>query len=252
MMQILYHAIQALINHPFLHIVRGRGDQARRPPSFLQHTVDQALLHSSWIAKIISLCEKKNFRLNDPFLAHLASVGATALMFFLDSGDAQLVAQADFGFKTCYRFVQRLSTTWPHLQNTVQKLDILQSSRQHRTSESSTSSACSVQATLLWRLLDYSSSTAPTPPHETFTGTVELGTNTQFLSPLDSVDTEPVDCTTFDTHQRSASVQAAADVSAERIANAKPLDEFNIFSADMFGDFQATSFDPGFWSDFRL
>jgi hypothetical protein len=39
MMQILYHAIQALINHPLLHIVRTCGDRERTPPSFLQHTV---------------------------------------------------------------------------------------------------------------------------------------------------------------------------------------------------------------------
>lgn len=252
MIQILYHVIQALINHPLLHIVRKRGDRAKRPPSFLQHTVDQTLLHSSWIAKIIRPCEDEGFGLNDPFVTHLTSVAAATLMFFLDSSDDQLASQATFGFNTCYAFVKKLSKQWPHLRNTIQKLDVLQTSRSQQPTMGGRSYTRSVQATLLWSLLDYSSSTTPTPIQETSSGTVELNAGTQFLSPLDSMQTQPMSCTPVNKSQSTRDGHTATDTNPDETMDANAFNESDIFGVDMFADFEANGVDAGFWTDFRL
>lgn len=119
MMQFLYHAVQVLINHPFLHLAKRREDHTIRPPSFLQHTFDQMLLHSSWVTNCIDLCDEKNFEINDPFIAHLASVTATGYLFSLNADNLDLAQQARRGFDTCYSFIERLTAVWAHLNNTV-------------------------------------------------------------------------------------------------------------------------------------
>lgn len=251
-MQILYHAIQAMINHPFLHIVRETEEQPKQPPSFLQHTVDQTLLHSSWIAKFIGLCDEKGFELHDPFIAHLASVAATVFMFFLDSSDHQLASQSIHGFNTCYCFVKKASGRWPHLQNTVHKLDILQTTRGQRSSTGAHSYTRSGQSTLLWSLLDYSSSTAPNSPQNASSGVIELNAGTQFLSPLNSMDTQPTDRASSLEKQPLAGAQPEEGAGTEAVIDAGTFNHLDIFNPNMFHDFQATSFDAGFWTDFRL
>lgn len=252
LMQILYHAIQVLINHPFLHIVRSPGDHTKRPPSFLQHTVDQTLLHASWIAKFIGLCEEKEFELKDPFISHLGAVAATALMFFIDSNDEQLASQATFGFDTCYAFVQKASMWWPHLRNTVQKLDVLQASRNQQPSTIGQPHSRSAQTTLLWSLLDYSSSTVPIPLRNMSSGVIELSARTQFLSPLDSVHSQRMSGASPREDQPLASIRPGTDGNADAVLNANPFDDLDIFNPDMFVDFQAPAFDNGFWTDFGL
>jgi len=118
-MQFLYHAVQVLINHPFLHLTKRRQDCGFQPPSFLQHTVDQMILHSSWVISFIKLCDEKNFRINDPFVAHLVSITATGYLFSSNASDADLAQRSHDGFDLCYGFVKQSSIVWTHLKNTV-------------------------------------------------------------------------------------------------------------------------------------
>ncbi|KAJ4288651.1 hypothetical protein N0V90_011888 [Kalmusia sp. IMI 367209] len=243
-MQILIHTIQALIHHPFLHIINRRNNNTRRPPSFLQHTVDQALLHSSWVAKFIKFCAEKEFEINDPFIAHLASIAATVLMFFFDASDPSLTEQTAHGFETCYEFVQRMSKSWPHLANTIHKLDTLQRSRKPRFTPDS-----SVQASLLWSLFDYSSSTTPATSQDLPEPTVELNVNTQFLSSLDSIRTDrdkPRNQEQGFLPQETTHAQQSLPY-----IDASGFDQpFDIFNADWFTDMNMHDLGHGFWNDF--
>lgn len=117
--QILFHAVQAIINHPVLHIAGISKSQHRRPPSFLQHAVDELFQHSGWVKKLIDLGAEKDFVLKDPFIAYIAAIVATGYMFFINSNDAPLARQAEYGFDTCYGFVNDFTKLWPHLTNTV-------------------------------------------------------------------------------------------------------------------------------------
>ncbi|GKT99607.1 unnamed protein product [Fusarium langsethiae] len=48
--QITAHATQALLNHPFIHLVTlRRANRPSQPRLFLQQTVDQAMFHSAWV-----------------------------------------------------------------------------------------------------------------------------------------------------------------------------------------------------------
>lgn len=118
-MQLMYHAVQALIHHPLIHVARTNRCLNARSPSFLQRTVDQLILHSNWVTKFIDLCTEKDFVVNDPFLAHLTAIVATCYMFFLNSDEPVLARKARQGLDTCYDFVNRFTQDWNHIKYTV-------------------------------------------------------------------------------------------------------------------------------------
>ena len=121
-LQILYHAIQAVLHHPFLHLARPQKEKDFRPPTFLQHTIDQVLLHSGWTIKLINLSVEKHIVADDPFLAYIVGIVATCYMFFTKTPDPGLSEEAQQNFATCFDFVESCAKRWPHLENTVSKL----------------------------------------------------------------------------------------------------------------------------------
>ncbi len=128
--QCLFHTIHCTLNHPFLHVARIHGRQRRlRSPSFLQHGTDQAILHSTWVVHIISLCEMKGFAIFDPFIGHLVAVIATAWFFFRFSKDGPLAVKASEDFERLRRFVEKMAAEHSHLENTVKSSCVFRMSR---------------------------------------------------------------------------------------------------------------------------
>lgn len=117
--QCLYHTIHCTLNHPFLHVLRIHGRQRLRSPSFLQHATDQAILHSAWVVRIISLAQERDFALHDPFIGHLASIIATAQFFLRFSKDEALATKASRDFDQLCHFVENMAHDHPHLRHTV-------------------------------------------------------------------------------------------------------------------------------------
>ena len=115
----IYHTIHSTLNHPFLHITRIHGRQKLQSPSFLQHTTDQAILHSAWIIRTIDMCRDKGFPIFDPYIGHLVSMIATVFFFLRFSRDETLAAKASKDFERCLEFVEHMASDHPHLANTV-------------------------------------------------------------------------------------------------------------------------------------
>lgn len=118
-MQMVYHVIQCILHHPFLHLAEIHRRQRLRSPSFLQHATDQAILHSAWVIRILDLCMDHNFPVYDPFVGHLAAMTATVLFFLRFSRDGSLATKAAKDFEVCQRFVDRMADENAHLQHTV-------------------------------------------------------------------------------------------------------------------------------------
>ncbi|KAF2227059.1 hypothetical protein BDZ85DRAFT_57917 [Elsinoe ampelina] len=118
-MQLLFHGIQALINHPLLHLVEQRREACFRPPSFSQHTSDQARLHAGWIIHLIRAAAAKDFELHDPFLAFIAATTATVYLFWTFDKDKKAAEDALISFRTCVDFVRSKAEGESHLRFTV-------------------------------------------------------------------------------------------------------------------------------------
>ena len=118
-MQFLFHAIQALANHPLIHITRIGGDMGFHPPSFSQQTADQARLHAGWVSRLVRACHEKNFQIFDPFIGHLVAAVSTVQLFFMDDRSSQAANEAMDCHRTCEAFLKTMAESWPQLRNTV-------------------------------------------------------------------------------------------------------------------------------------
>lgn len=121
-MQWLYHGLQTLIHHPFLHLTRRRSLDAVTPVSFQQHSVDHVLLHSRWVLNFVNLSTDKQLSINDPFIGHVVAVTATAFFTFFKVKESDLQQQAQTGFDKCCKFIEGQTLEWPHLKYTVREL----------------------------------------------------------------------------------------------------------------------------------
>ena len=117
--QMLYHGVQAVLNHPLLHFFRKNDQLNIKPPSFQQHIIDHSILHSRWIVRLVELCLLKQFEVSDPFVGHLVAAAATVHFFLSFSKDEQLAVKGIENFDKCEKFVGEMAQKWRHLAHTV-------------------------------------------------------------------------------------------------------------------------------------
>ncbi|GAM82210.1 hypothetical protein ANO11243_001890 [Dothideomycetidae sp. 11243] len=202
-MQFLFHAIQALANHPLIHITKVGGDFGFRPPSFSQQTADQARLHAGWVTRLVRACQEKQFQIHDPFIGHLVAAVSTVQLFWMDDRSSQVAHEAIDCHRTCEAFLAAMADRWPHLRNTVSRLEVLARSAAPSAFASSSSSEHnsrpnhhpgsggqhhpkhSAQLELLLPMFQYFYSSMPLPDKTALHDAVPLPVSLEFLTPLD-------------------------------------------------------------------
>lgn len=118
--QFVYHAIHSLLNHPFLYSSRPHHPtQMSVPNTFWKTSSEQALLHSTWIVRLIDMVWEKDYRVSDPFLGYCAAVAATIHVYYCRAADIRVRTSARSKLGKCMRFVDELGTVWPICQATV-------------------------------------------------------------------------------------------------------------------------------------
>ncbi|KZF23061.1 hypothetical protein L228DRAFT_142458 [Xylona heveae TC161] len=192
LLQVTYHTAHALLNHPIIYIVPKHLQGAFQSPAFLQQTVDQALLHSGWVAYLFRICNDLQFETNNPFLGHLASVTATVHWLFQFAGDLNIVQKARANLVTCQEFLERMSAQWPHLSCLVQKLRILQESVPDVDTLVNQPSIPLRKLPLYWELLDHSLSMVTLDDVVPDTGSTRSRVTTEYLVSLNDNPVTPV------------------------------------------------------------
>ncbi|KAF9891514.1 hypothetical protein FE257_003981 [Aspergillus nanangensis] len=149
-LQMAFHASHALLHHPLIHLMNFRNSAAKAPPpSFLQHAVDQALLHSGWIVRLILICERQSLQVDDPLVGRLVAMAATIHWIFQFASDETAADKSRGDFETCHRFLTTLAQTWPQFSSTTNTLDYLQSLTATRKN-----GLPPLKTSLLWGILD--------------------------------------------------------------------------------------------------
>ncbi|KAF7556914.1 hypothetical protein G7046_g6175 [Stylonectria norvegica] len=191
LMQIAVHAVQTILNNPFVHLValrRAKGG-VPQPWSFLQHTVDQALYHSAWVARLVQICEDLSFEIRDPLIGQLVAATATVQWMFQFTRDAAVSQKSRENFASCERLSSRLSKKWPHL---ARKLHVLQSltGNSNRLDTNANDTTIMIQPEKLWELLGPSMCETISPKSsgldvENCSPSTTLQVTSQFVHPLD-------------------------------------------------------------------
>lgn len=114
-MQITSHAMQAILNHPFLHLVVLRS-QGGMPPSrlFLQQAVDLALYHSGWVCRLIRTCHGM-LEIIDPLLGDIIAATVTVPWLFQFAKDPKVSGRAKSDISVCLEVLNNMALTWPHI-----------------------------------------------------------------------------------------------------------------------------------------
>ncbi|GKZ25930.1 hypothetical protein AbraIFM66951_002460 [Aspergillus brasiliensis] len=203
-MQISCHALVAIQNHPFIHLVILRGNRGvSQSRLFLQQTVDHALFHSEWVFRLIQAWENFDLPLHDPLIAHLVAATASISWIFQFARDRGIGEKARGHLLIAERLLSRMSSTvWPHVSHRLKTLQALQSSSasgvttnpsvssEHQAAAAAATvtkgTTITIQPSLFWDLLD-----PKICPSETTSGSVVSATpgarmrvTTQFMHPL--------------------------------------------------------------------
>ena len=120
LLQMLYHTILCLLNHPLLLSLRLRNFRLTMVPEvFLQHTADLTATHSEWIIHLLDICKRKDFEQYNPFLAHSAAIAATVYLQQSFSEDTRVRTAKKESFRKCVSFIRGLGRYWPYVDHLV-------------------------------------------------------------------------------------------------------------------------------------
>jgi hypothetical protein len=110
--QVTYHTIHALLNHPFLYSSRPSKPRPG-PNAFWKTSTDLAILHSTWVARLIAVSEKKRLNLSDPFFAYAAAAAATLHLYWSRASHASVRHPAQKNLEICRSLISELAAHWP-------------------------------------------------------------------------------------------------------------------------------------------
>ncbi|OAG44726.1 hypothetical protein AYO21_01216 [Fonsecaea monophora] len=105
--QFNYHAIPTVLNHPFLYIIGAQHNpNLAIPNTFWRRSSELALLHSTWIVRMIDMVLDKQMPLVDPFFGHVAAIAATVHLYYCCAADSRLKHKSNTDFAKCRRFLK--------------------------------------------------------------------------------------------------------------------------------------------------
>ncbi|KAF5659313.1 c6 transcription factor [Fusarium circinatum] len=110
--QFTYHVIPTVLNHPFLYIVGAQHNpNLAIPNTFWRRSSELALLHSTWIVRMIDMVVDKQVPLADPFFGHVAAIAATVHLYYCCAAAARLKHKSNTDFAKCRRFLKNFIPT---------------------------------------------------------------------------------------------------------------------------------------------
>lgn len=118
--QFTYHAVHSMLNHPFLYSWRSQlSAQLAVPNTFWKTSSEIALIHTTWITRLVDMVSEKEYRVSDPFLGHCVTIAVTIHIYFCKAADGAVREAAQARLSTCMRFLGELADTWPRCRVTV-------------------------------------------------------------------------------------------------------------------------------------
>lgn len=119
-LQLTYHAVHSVLNHPFLYSWRPQQPaQLAVPNTFWKTSSELALIHTTWIVRLIEMVTEKEYQLSDPYLGHVVAIAATIHIYYCRAADPALRDSAQCKLETCTKFLSCLAMKWPMCEAVV-------------------------------------------------------------------------------------------------------------------------------------
>ncbi|KAI1630167.1 hypothetical protein EDD37DRAFT_84703 [Exophiala viscosa] len=268
LMQVASHAIPAVLNHPFIHLVVKRpagSTHNPKPTFFLQQTVDLAIFHSGWVARLLRVFDSFPFQLTNPVVGHMIAATATVFWLFQFVRDTKVSIRAKEDLEKSESFLERMAPECPHV---AQKLKILRelqakvqgsrhegdSGNRHRSGweSATTTTTITFQPSDLWALLDSSlsqmassNSVSPTPalPAGVDDNSTSISLNVHVVPPWTEGQDDSRQSTSAPIQAANGTFPVEVDATAEDPFHFAGTGGFDIFLDDLFTPFNIDTSD---------
>ncbi|KEF60716.1 uncharacterized protein A1O9_02277, partial [Exophiala aquamarina CBS 119918] len=110
--QVFYHAIHMVLNHPFLYSQK-QSQHRQGPNIFWKTSAELAMLHCRWVTRLLGLSTDKKLIFSDPFFAYAASIAATLHFYYSRATDIETSTGALDDLQKCRSFMSKMATHWP-------------------------------------------------------------------------------------------------------------------------------------------
>ncbi|KAF5686748.1 C6 transcription factor [Fusarium denticulatum] len=153
--QIIWHAAQAILNHPFLHLIVLRSqDEIPQSCLFLQQRVEMAMYHAGWLFRIIRMSNGA-MEIVDPMIGAAVAATATVQWLFQFSKETKVARRAQQDLVWCDALLSKMATMWPHLAHSLVILKRLQTlADQNRREAANQETTIRFHSEWFWELLD--------------------------------------------------------------------------------------------------
>ncbi|CAK7264593.1 hypothetical protein SEPCBS119000_001077 [Sporothrix epigloea] len=120
--QATYHTIHAVLNHPLLYSPRVSQIRPGGPNWFWKASTDLALLHSTWIARILGMAHNVGLPMSDPFFAYASAVAITLHVYWSRASSPSIRTAAEKYIDVCRSVIADLAIHWPLCRDMVRAL----------------------------------------------------------------------------------------------------------------------------------
>ncbi|KAK9796608.1 hypothetical protein SCARD494_04310 [Seiridium cardinale] len=165
--QFTYHAIPTVLNHPFLYIVGAQHNpNLAIPNTFWRRSSELALLHATWIVRIIDMIVEKQMSLTDPFFGHMAAIAATVHLYYCCAAATRLKDKSSTDLMKCRKFLKAFipfSTACAILDHNLDKMTRIAAGVEIMDVEDWMPSRIFLSVPLMWDILQFN---CKADPHE--------------------------------------------------------------------------------------
>ncbi|ETS77018.1 hypothetical protein PFICI_10892 [Pestalotiopsis fici W106-1] len=157
--QFTYHSIPTVLNHPFLYIVGAQHNpNLAIPNTFWRRSSELALIHATWIVRIIDMIVDKQVKLTDPFFAHMAAIAATVHLYYCCAAAARLKHKSHTDFAKCRQFLKSFtahSAACAALDHNLDRMTRIAADSDNMDGEDWMPSKLNLSVPLMWDILQF-------------------------------------------------------------------------------------------------
>lgn len=89
--QFTWHLVLTIMNHPFLYMAAAQHNKKLAVlNTFWTRSSQLALLHATWIVRLVDIVQDRQMSLNDPFFAQASAIAATVHLYYLSASNLSI------------------------------------------------------------------------------------------------------------------------------------------------------------------
>ncbi|KAI8653762.1 Zn(2)-C6 fungal-type domain-containing protein [Fusarium sp. Ph1] len=164
-LQVTYHAIHCVLNHPFLYSPES-SKQRLGSNTFWRGSFEKALRHCTWISRLIRVANEKGLDLADPFFAQAAAIAGTLHLYWTRSNDDALKNSATGNLEICQGLIVQMAAHWPLCVTMSRALEHFIDLVSASNGKEAETTPVAAKKSLMWMIMDIAAPQFPAYPGE--------------------------------------------------------------------------------------